>query len=210
VLPCGEEGSSPLRLGVCRDMAIQEPCVVDPLHLVTVGPTGKLTCLTPGDGVSKLPWPDILLARWGEQATFMKTISSQVPQQITTGSHMPSILFAKGLDFTGRVMGEGITAKVPCALYCQQPLLVHSFCMQHQVTWCALLAAIDNTFMRTISSQVPSWMPSECPFKSPCPRRSSRHASSSLLTTCTPCSSAASRAGKDSLGHQARLERPAT
>jgi hypothetical protein len=29
--------------------------------------------------------------------------------------------------------------------YCLSPLLMHSLCMQHQVTWCAPLAAIDNT-----------------------------------------------------------------
>jgi hypothetical protein len=29
--------------------------------------------------------------------------------------------------------------------YCALPLLMHSFCMQHQVNWLASLAAIDNT-----------------------------------------------------------------
>jgi hypothetical protein len=31
------------------------------------------------------------------------------------------------------------------ATFCLSPLLMHSFCMQHQLTWCAPLAAIDNT-----------------------------------------------------------------
>jgi hypothetical protein len=29
--------------------------------------------------------------------------------------------------------------------YCPSPLLMHSLCMQNQVTWCAPFAAIDNT-----------------------------------------------------------------
>jgi hypothetical protein len=30
-------------------------------------------------------------------------------------------------------------------LFCPSPLVVHSFCMRHQVTWHASLPAIDNT-----------------------------------------------------------------
>jgi hypothetical protein len=33
---------------------------------------------------------------------------------------------------------------VTVATHGLSPLLLHSFCMQHRVTWCAALAAIDN------------------------------------------------------------------
>jgi hypothetical protein len=34
-------------------------------------------------------------------------------------------------------------------MFCPSPLLMHSFCMQHQVIGCASLAAIDNITSKT-------------------------------------------------------------
>jgi hypothetical protein len=55
-----------------------------------------------------------------------------------------------------RVPGEGTRhdrvrngAKPP---YCPSPLLMQSFCIQNQVTWCASLAAIDNSHAKRCSS----------------------------------------------------------
>jgi hypothetical protein len=39
--------------------------------------------------------------------------------------------------------------EVSSVLYCHSPLFMHSFCMQHRVTWYASLAAIDNMLAST-------------------------------------------------------------
>jgi hypothetical protein len=47
-----------------------------------------------------------------------------------------------------------------CHAFCPSPLLMHSLCMQHRVTWCASEAATDNSESLTLP---PSPEPADAP-----------------------------------------------